>query len=52
MADTELSSKLYEKVSAEQGKFRAWLMGQPPADILDHAVECGAGGHPDGDGSA
>ena len=39
MADTELSSKLYEKVSAEQGKFRAWLMGQPPADILDHAVE-------------
>ena len=43
MADTELSSKLYEKVSAEQGKFRAWLMGQPPADILDHAVECGAG---------
>ncbi len=39
MADTELSSKLYEKVSAEQDKFRAWLMGQPPADILDHAVE-------------
>ena len=39
MADTELSSKLYEKVSAEQDKFRAWLMGQPPADILNHAVE-------------
>ena len=39
MADTELSSKLYEKVSAEQDKFRVWLMGQPPADILDHAVE-------------
>ena len=39
MADTELSSKLYEKVSAEQDKFRAWLMDQPPADILDHAVE-------------
>lgn len=39
MADTELSSKLYEKVSAEQDKFRAWLMNQPPADILDHAVE-------------
>lgn len=39
MADTELSSKLYEKASAEQDKFRAWLMDQPPADILNHAVE-------------
>lgn len=39
MADTGLSSKLYEKMSAEQDKFRAWLMDQPPADILDHAVE-------------
>lgn len=39
MADTELSSKLYEKVSAEQDKFRAWLMDQPPADILNHAIE-------------
>jgi len=26
MADTELNSKLYEKMSAEQDKFRAWLM--------------------------
>ncbi len=39
MADTGLSSKLYEKMSAEQDKFRAWLMDQPPADILHHAVE-------------
>ena len=39
MADTELSSKLYEKMSAEQDKFRAWLGEQPPADILLHAVE-------------
>ena len=39
MADTELSSKLYEKMSAEQDKFRAWLMDQPPAGILNHAVE-------------
>ena len=39
MADTELSSKLYKKMSAEQDKFRAWLMDQPPADILNHAVE-------------
>lgn len=39
MADMELSSKLYEKMSAEQDKFRSWLLDQPPADILDHAVE-------------
>ena len=39
MADTELSNKLYEKASAEQDKFRAWLMDQPPAGILNHAVE-------------
>ena len=39
MADAELSSKLYAKMSAEQDKFRAWLVEQPPADILNHAVE-------------
>lgn len=39
MADTELNSKLYEKMSAEQDRFRAWLIDQPPADILNHAVE-------------
>ena len=39
MADTELNSKLYEKMSAEQDKYREWLMDQPPADILRHAVE-------------
>ena len=39
MADAELSSKLYAKMSAEQDKFRSWLMEQPPADILNHAVE-------------
>ncbi len=39
MADTELNSKLYEKMSGEQDKFRAWLISQPPTDILDHAVE-------------
>ena len=39
MADTELSSKLYEKMSAEQDKFRSWLLETPPPDILLHAVE-------------
>lgn len=39
MADTELNSELYKKMSAEQDKFRGWLLDQPPADILLHAVE-------------
>ena len=39
MADTELNSELYKKMSAEQDKFRRWLLDQPPADILLHAVE-------------
>ena len=39
MADTELSSTLYAKMSAEQEKYRDWLMDQPPADILLHAYE-------------
>ena len=30
MADTELSSKLYEKMSAEQDKFRSWLLNSRP----------------------
>ena len=38
--DTEnLNQKLYNNLSAEQDKFRTWLMDQPPADILNHAVE-------------
>lgn len=39
MTDTELSSKLYDKMSGEQDKFRAWLTNQLPADIMNHAVE-------------
>lgn len=39
MADTKLNSKLYEKMLGEQDKFKAWLISQPPTDILNHAVE-------------
>ena len=39
MADTELKDRLIEKMSAEQDKYRDWLTGQPPTEILNHAVE-------------
>ena len=39
MADTELNSELYKKMSAEQDKFRGWLLEQPPADILNYAAQ-------------
>ncbi len=35
----ELNQALYDRMASEQNKFRAWLLDQPPADILDHAVE-------------
>ena len=36
---TEKNTQLYEKMAAEQAKYRDWLMGQPPEDILNHAYE-------------
>jgi len=35
----KLNTELYKKVVAEQVGYRAWLLDQPPADILIHAVE-------------
>ena len=35
----QLNQALYDKILVEQDKFRAWLMEQPPADILLHAAE-------------
>ena len=34
-----LMTALLEKMRAEQGKYRAWLVTQPPEDILNHTVE-------------
>lgn len=39
MTDHEANDKLYEKMTAEQDKFRKWLLSLPPAGILDHAYE-------------
>ena len=30
---------LYEKMAAEQDKFRDWLKSQPPEEILKHTYE-------------
>lgn len=39
MTNEERNTALYQKMFAEQEKFRDWLKGQPPEDILNHAYE-------------
>lgn len=39
MNTEELNTTLYEKMDTEQGKFRGWLLAQPPEEILRHAYE-------------
>jgi hypothetical protein len=39
MTNEELNTRLYEKMFAEQEKYRSWLLSQPPAEILNHAYE-------------
>ena len=39
MKQVEMNTQLYEKLAAEQAKYRDWLMGQPPEEILNHAYE-------------
>lgn len=35
----ELKNTLMDKLSREQGKYRDWLKGQPPEEILHHSYE-------------
>ena len=39
MTNEERNTALYEKMFAEQEKFRDWLKGQPPEEVLNHAYE-------------
>lgn len=39
MTTEELNTQLYEKMFAEQEKYRQWLLTQPPDEILNHAYE-------------
>lgn len=34
-----LVAKLYNKMQQEQNEYRAWLLAQPPEEILNHAYE-------------
>lgn len=39
MTSEEQQTKLYEKVSAEQDRYRNWLLCQSPEEVLSHACE-------------
>ena len=39
MTNEERNTALYQKMFAEQEKFRDWLKGQPPEEILNHSYE-------------
>ncbi len=39
MDNEKLNTALYEKLFAEQEKYRGWLLSQPPEEILKHAYE-------------
>ncbi len=39
MNTNRLNTALYEKMAAEQDKFRDWLKSQPPEEILHHTYE-------------
>ena len=39
MTNEELNTSLYEKMFSEQETYRAWLLTQPPEEILNHTYE-------------
>ena len=39
MNETDYNARLYEKMKAEQDKYRNWLLRQEPSEILDHTYE-------------
>ena len=36
---TDYNARLYEKMKAEQDKYRDWLVSQEPSEILNHTYE-------------
>ena len=43
MSETDYNARLYEKMNAEQDKYRDWLVRQEPqepSEILKHTYEC------------
>lgn len=39
MTERDYNSELYEKMKAEQGEYRSWLLSQEPSEILNHTYE-------------
>lgn len=39
MGETDYNTLLYEKMKAEQDKYRDWLLALEPAEILNHTYE-------------
>ena len=39
MPNEEFNTALYQKMFAEQEKYRKWLLSQPPDEILNHTYE-------------
>mgnify|MGYP002559471448 CR=1 FL=1 len=39
LTNEELNTALYEKMFSEQETYRAWLLAQPPEEILNHTYE-------------
>ena len=39
MNETDYNARLYEKMKAEQDKYRDWLVHQEPSEILNHTYE-------------
>ena len=39
MTNDELNAALYERMVAEQERYKAWLLKQSPGEILDHCYE-------------
>ena len=39
MNETDYNARLYEKMKAEQDKYRDWLLTQEPSEILNHTYE-------------
>ena len=39
MNETDYNARLYEKMKAEQDRYRDWLLHQEPVEILNHTYE-------------
>ena len=39
MSETDYNARLYEKMKAEQNKYRDWLLHQESSEILNHTYK-------------